>query len=377
MPALASYAMRESESRGRRYREPLHPYRSEYQRDRDRVIHSRAFRRLEKKTQVFGPDISDHFRNRLTHTIEVAQIARTVGGCLGLNIDLCEALALSHDVGHGPFSHSGERILDALMRQYGESFDHNIHALRIVEAFEEKYPGFPGLNLTFEMREGIVKHSRDYTPEDPHYRELSDYLLDQRPPLEAQLIDLADEIAYNAADLDDGYESRLLTLEMLLEELPLFRQFFLAAEAQYPGRPEKLKFNVAVRGILDASVTDLIRASQQRIDASGIDALADVRAEPERMIQFGELAEANRQIKEFLIRRLYCHERVTSSRQHAENVLKTLFQFYMADPSHLPKNHFLKINEQSLPTHRVVCDYLAGMTDDYIRRKYQEHFPQG
>lgn len=366
--------MRESESRGRRHAEPPHPYRSEYQRDRDRVIHSRAFRRLEKKTQVFDPDFSDHFRNRLTHTIEVAQIARTVGMILDLNTDLCEALALSHDVGHSPFSHTGEKVLDALMRRYNESFDHNVHALRIVESFEEKYPNFPGLNLTFELREGIVKHSRDYPADDPRYADLRDYLLDLRPPLEAQLIDLADEIAYNTADLDDGYESKLLTLEMLVEELPIFRSFFREAEMRYPGSPQKLKFNMAVRGILNALVTDLLESSRRRIAAAGIQSVLDVRLTQQRLMRFGDLLEPKEQIKEFLTHHLYCHERVTSSRQQAENILRGLFEFYMADLTRLPRNHFLKIKEQSQAPHRVVCDYLAGMTDEYVRRKYQEYF---
>src|SRR5213083_3408794 len=211
----APWAMRAERSRGRRYPEPSHPYRSDYARDRDRIIHSRAFRRLEAKTQVFTTRYSDHFRNRLTHTIEVAQIARTVAGALGLNVDLVEALALVHDVGHPPFGHAGEKALDAAMRRHGSFFDHNLHALRIVEDFELRYAAFRGLNLTFEVREGIIKHSHDYTADN--YPELSEYLLDQRPPLEAQLIDLADEIAYSTADLDDGYEARLLTLEQIRE----------------------------------------------------------------------------------------------------------------------------------------------------------------
>ncbi|MGH9649622.1 MAG: dGTP triphosphohydrolase, partial [Terriglobales bacterium] len=193
--SLACYAMAVEDSLGRRYAEPSHPYRNDYERDRDRIIHSRAFRRLEDKTQVFTRRYSDHFRNRLTHTLEVAQISRTVGQALGLNTDLVEALALVHDVGHPPFGHTGEETLNQLMAMRGERFDHNLHALRIVEGFEQKYISFPGLNLTFEVREGIIKHSRDYDPEK--YPELSEYRLSERPPLEAQLIDVADEIAYN------------------------------------------------------------------------------------------------------------------------------------------------------------------------------------
>src|SRR5215472_14933303 len=212
LPPLANWAMHAEDTRGRRYPEPAHPYRNDYARDRDRVIHSRAFRRLEAKTQVFTTRYSDHFRNRLTHTLEVAQIARTVAGALDLNTDLAEALALVHDIGHPPFGHAGEKKLDELLQPYGESFDHNLQALRIVEQFEQRYLDFPGLNLTFEVREGIVKHSRDY--DAAQYPFLSEYLLDQRPPLEAQIIDVVDEIAYDIADLDDGYEAKLLNIEM-------------------------------------------------------------------------------------------------------------------------------------------------------------------
>src|SRR3990167_3741399 len=196
---MREFALRPEQSRGRKFPEAPHPYRNDYQRDRDRIIHSRAFRRLEDKTQVFTIRFSDHFRNRLTHTIEVSQIARTIAGVMGLNADLVEALALVHDIGHPPFGHAGERCLDQIMQTVGEQFDHNLHALRIVESFEQRYAGFPGLNMTFEVREGIIKHSRDYTPEQ--HPELAEDSLDRRPPLEAQLIDLADEIAYNTADL--------------------------------------------------------------------------------------------------------------------------------------------------------------------------------
>src|SRR6202034_59391 len=199
--------------RGRRFPEPAHPYRNDYQRDRDRIIHARAFRRLEAKTQVFTRRYSDHFRNRLTHTIEVAQITRTVAGALALNVDLGAALAAVHDLGRPPFGRAGEKALDAAMRAQGLFFDHNLHALRIVEDFEQRYAAFRGLNLTFEVREGIIKHSRDY--DEKKHPELSEYLLAERPPLEAQLIDLTDEIAYNTADLDDGYEAHLLSLDVI------------------------------------------------------------------------------------------------------------------------------------------------------------------
>src|SRR5262252_1528947 len=238
---LADYAVRVEQSRGRRFPEPPHPYRNDFQRDRDRVVHSRAFRRLEAKTQVFTRRQSDHFRNRLTHTIEVAQISRTIAAQLGLNVDLVEALALVHDIGHPPFGHAGEKALDAAMRAHGLFFDHNLHALRIVEDFEQRYAAFRGLNLTFEVREGIIKHSRDYDARE--HPELAEYLLEQLPPIEAQLIDLTDEIAYSTADLDDGFEAHLLALDEIREGVPVFERYFGEVQQLYPQAPDRLKFN--------------------------------------------------------------------------------------------------------------------------------------
>src|SRR6266481_4815362 len=221
---LADFAVRVENSRGRRYPQAPHPFRNDFQRDRDRIIHVRAFRRLEAKTQVFTRRYSDHFRNRLTHTIEVSQISRTIAGALGLNVDLAEALALVHDIGHPPFGHAGEKALDAAMRAQGLFFDHNLHALRIVEDFEMRYAAFRGLNLSFEVREGIIKHSKDYGVDE--HPQLAQYLLNQRPPLEAQLIDLTDEIAYNTADLDDGYEAHLLSLDEIRTGVPVFERCY-------------------------------------------------------------------------------------------------------------------------------------------------------
>src|SRR6202023_919649 len=253
IPTPAPWAMRTEHSLGRRYPEPTHPYRSAYARDRDRIIHSRAFRRLEAKTQVFTTRYSDHFRDRLTHTLEVAQIARTVASALGLNTELAEALALVHDIGHPPFGHAGERKLDELMRAHGGSFNHNRHALRIVEQFEQRYPEFPGLNLTFEVREGIIKHSREYTAKE--FPQFAEYLLDLRPPLEAQLIDCVDESAYNTADLDDAREAELLDLDALCEKVPIFGEAYARVEATYRSAREKLKFNEALKQVLDQLVT--------------------------------------------------------------------------------------------------------------------------
>src|SRR5579872_204489 len=268
---LAAYAVHLDQSRGRRFPEPPHPYRNDFQRDRDRVIHARAFRRLEDKTQVFTRRYSDHFRNRLTHTLEVTQISRTIAGALALNSDLTEALALVHDIGHPPFGHAGEKALNTSMREHGLFFDHNLHALRIVEDFEQRYAAFRGLNLTFEVREGIIKHSHDYAPKD--HPELGEYLLDERPPLEAQLIDLTDEIAYNTADLDDGYESHLLSLEEIREGVPIFERFYHEVEQLYPEAPEKLKFNETLKRVLNRLVDDLIRTTQKRLPEARIHTL--------------------------------------------------------------------------------------------------------
>ena len=265
---LAAYAVHVEQSRGRRFPEPPHPYRNDFQRDRDRVIHARAFRRLEAKTQVFTRRYSDHFRNRLTHTLEVSQVSRTIAGALGLNVDLAEALALVHDIGHPPFGHAGEKALDAAMREHGLFFDHNLHALRIVEDFEQRYAAFRGLNLTFEVREGIIKHSHDYDAKD--HPELAEYLLDQRPPLEAQLIDLTDEIAYNTADLDDGYEAHLLSLEEIREGVPVFERFYPEVEHIYPDAPDKLKFNEALKRVLNRFVDDLITNTRARLHRAEI-----------------------------------------------------------------------------------------------------------
>src|ERR1700720_1170207 len=282
--SLASYAMHVHRSRGRRFPEPQHPYRSDYARDRDRVIHSRAFRRLEAKTQVFTTRYSDHFRNRLTHTLEVAQIARTVAGALQLNADLAEALALVHDIGHPPFGHAGERKLNELLRPHGDAFDHNLQALRIVEQFEQRYLDFPGLNLTFEVREGIVKHSRDY--DAAQYPALAEYLLDERPPIESQLIDFVDEIAYNTADLDDGYEAKVLNIGMICAGAPLFARFYEEIDHSHPQGREKMKFNEAVKHMLDYLATDLIETTRGEAAASGVRNVEDVRRLPRRLAGF-------------------------------------------------------------------------------------------
>jgi dGTPase len=369
---LAAYAVQVEHSRGRRFPEPPHPYRNDFQRDRDRVIHARAFRRLEAKTQVFTRRYSDHFRNRLTHTLEVSQVSRTIAGALGLNVDLAEALALVHDIGHPPFGHAGEKALDAAMREHGLFFDHNLHALRIVEDFEQRYAAFRGLNLSFEVREGIIKHSHDYDPKQ--HPELSEYLLDRRPPLEAQLIDLTDEIAYNTADLDDGYEAHLLSLDEIREGIPAFERFYHEVEQIYPDAPDKLKFNEALKRILNRFVGDLITNTRTRLEQAKIQTLDDVRSHPERLAAFSPAVESERkQSKNFLYENLYYSPSLAGEKEDAERVVGELFTFWMDHPEALPHNYRDKVEkkEDSLP--RVICDYIAGMTDNFIFEQYEKH----
>ena len=367
---LAPYAVRVEQSRGRRHPEPAHPYRDDFQRDRDRVVHSRAFRRLENKTQVFTRRFSDHFRNRLTHTIEVSQISRTLAANLGLNAELVEALALVHDVGHPPFGHAGEKTLDACMRAHGDSFDHNLHALRIVEDFEVRYAAFRGLNLTFEVREGIIKHSRDYPAAD--YPQLAEYRLGERPPLEAQLIDLTDEVAYNTADLDDGYEAKLLKLGEIRERVSIFDRFYRQAEQQYPAAIEKLKFNEALKRMLDRMASDLITNTRARVAAASVQSLEEVRAHRERLAAFSPEVDAERlQAKKFLNECLYSNSALKPEKAHSERVITELFEHWVAHPEALPRTY--RDHARRQPPHRVVCDYIAGMTDHFILEQHEKH----
>jgi dGTPase len=362
--------MRAEQSRGRRYPEQPHPYRSAYARDRDRIIHSRAFRRLEAKTQVFTTRYSDHFRNRLTHTLEVAQIARTVAGALGLNTELAEALALVHDIGHPPFGHAGERKLDELMRARGGYFNHNLHALRIVEQFEQRYLDYPGLNLTFEVREGIIKHSRDYSAAE--FPQLAEYLLDLRPPLEAQLIDWVDEIAYNTADIDDALEAGLLDLALLRKEVGFFGELYTQVDSAHHGAREKLIFNETLKRVLDALASDLIESTRQRALASGVSSVEDIRRAPKRLAAFSDTAAAqNRELKRFLFTHIYDHPAITEDRDRSVNCLQELFIYYLDRNGSMPASYEELVQMES--RHVIVCDYIAGMTDQFLLRQYHEH----
>jgi len=360
---LAEFAVCVEDSRGRRHPQAPHPFRNDFQRDRDRIIHARAFRRLSNKTQVFTRRYSDHFRNRLTHTIEVAQISRTIAGALGLNVDLTEALALSHDMGHPPFGHAGEKALDTVMRAHGFFFDHNLHALRIVEDFELRYIGYRGLNLTFEVREGIIKHSRDYDP--AKFPELKEYLLGERPPLEAQIIDLTDEIGYNTADLDDGWEAEILTLDQIRGGVPIFDRLYRDTEKANPQASEKLIFNAVIRKIFDRMVSDLVENTSKQVRQAGVKTLEDVRRYPKRLAAFSDEVETERaQTKSFLYENLYFSKALEPEKDAAERVITELFEHWIANPDALPASHREKAQREPLP--RVVCDYIAGMTDNFI-----------
>jgi len=356
----------------RAHAEPPHPYRTPFARDGARVLHARAFRRLAGKTQVFArlaaDAPSDHFRSRLTHTLEVTQIARTVAGALGLNVELAEALALAHDIGHPPFGHAGEKALDECLRGFGLGFDHNLHALRIVTWFEERYAGFRGLNLTLAVREGIVKHSHDYSAAT--HPELAEYFLDQFPPLEAQLIDLADEIAYLTADLDDGLDSGILTLSQVREGVALFRGFHDAVLADYPAAPPKLAAYETLKRILNALVTDLIQEIRRQAAALGATTLQEIRRAPNRMAALSPPMEAARAAaKEFLYANLYYSRGIEEAHAHATEVVQGLFAALIADPGLLPEAHQAQIPTEGLA--RTVADYIAGMTDSYIEQAWR------
>ena len=367
----------DGELAGRAHPEQPHPYRTPFARDVARILHSRAFRRLAGKTQVFGrlpgDSVSDHFRSRLTHTLEVTQIARTIAHALGLNAELAEALALAHDIGHPPFGHAGEKALDQCLRGFGLSFDHNLHALRIVTWFEERYAGFRGLNLTLGVREGIIKHSRDYSAAT--HPELAEYFLDQFPPLEAQLIDLADEIAYLTADLDDGLDSGILTLSQVREGVVLFRGFHDAVVRDYPAAPAKLAAYEAIKRILNLFVTDLMEETGRQVAVLGAGRLDDVgldeiRRAPRRLVTLSEEMESARSaLKDFLYANLYNSPGMEEAHAYAAEIVQGLFSALIADPGLLPEDHQAQIPAEGLA--RTVADYIAGMTDSYIEQAWR------
>ena len=368
--ALARYAQTSALSRGRRYAEDHHGYRSLYQRDRDRIVHARAFRRLEYKTQVFVNHEGDHYRTRLTHSIEVSQISRTVARALGLNTDLAESLALSHDLGHTPFGHLGEEVLRELMAAHG-GFNHNRQSLRIVELLEDRYPDFLGLNLTYEIREGIAKHSGSCDPRfAPEYAE---YHPEERPPLEAQMIDLCDEIAYQHHDVDDGIGSGLLDERLLADNVPLWGELYREALERYPAAAPRQQVTVALRRMIDILVTDLVETSREAIRDSGVASLDDVRRHAETLVGLSEaIAKKNAELKRFLHQHLYRHHHIETMKDRARRIMISLFERYCDNPDLLPEEHRSKI--EALGRERVICDYIAGMTDRYAMDEYRRLF---
>jgi dGTPase len=358
---LASVAQKSGESRGRQHCESSHAYRTEFQRDRARIIHSRAFRRLEYKTQVFLNGTGDHLRTRLTHSIEVASISRTIARALRLNEDLAEAIALAHDLGHPPFGHSGEEMLAECMHDHG-GFDHNRQSVRVVELLETPYPDFPGLNLTFEVREGLRKHERPYkfpTPAGEKY---------DCPSLEGQVADLADEITYYSHDLDDALDFEILTPGRL-EENEVWRNSHRAVLARYTDPREPELHKLIIRDIIDREVHDLVATSAESIAESGVQSPDHVRRQTAPLVRYSdELAEANRALRKFLYQNVYYHPRVAEVNRRACEMLRCVFEAYLADPDKLGEGATRRVEKEGL--HRTVCDYIAGMTDRYVMEEY-------
>jgi dGTPase len=365
---LAPYAALARASRGRKVAEPEAPFRTCYQRDRDRILHCSAFRRLEYKTQVFVSHEGDYYRTRLTHSLEVSQISRTVGRTLQLNEDLMEAVALSHDLGHTPFGHAGERVLQQLMKGQG-GFEHNLQSFRIVDLLEHRYPHCQGLNLTYELREGILKHSLDFEPE----RIPPEFEPERNPHLEVQLVDLADEIGYNNHDLDDGITAQMIELQEL-EGVDLWREHFGRAAARYPQEPFTVLKHQAIAWIIAAQVEDLVQTTAARIEQEGITSLEQVRERRLRLPGFSPpMAERHRQLKQFLWDHLYQHPKVLRMEQKARRVLTDLFQAYQDCLKALPERYYERIQGGEAPE-RVICDYVAGMTDRFALDEHRKLF---
>ncbi|ATX81451.1 dGTPase [Mariprofundus ferrinatatus] len=375
---LAPYACRSSYSRGRVHDEPESPHRNAYQRDRDRIIHSTAFRRLEYKTQVFVNHEGDHYRTRLTHSIEVAQIARSICRSMRLHEDLAEAVALAHDLGHTPFGHSGQDALDDVMKPYG-GFEHNRQSLRVVETLEHKYAAFPGLNLSYETREGIVKHHSAY--DTPKNRDLAHFNLHEQPPLESQIGNLADEIAYNNHDIDDGYRAGMLRVDGLMQ-LELFRIHYEQVERQFSGVSERLKVNETVRQMINFLIVDVISETERRIGEMGVATFEDVRDASKPLVGLSApVRRMNGEMKKFLYKHMYRHYRVARMANKAERVIRELFTVYMEHPAMLPDNQQLELEIAKSGTDltdekqaRIIADYIAGMTDRYALEEHEKLF---
>jgi len=365
---LAPFAEKSGDSRGRQYLETSHPYRTEFQRDRARIIHSRAFRRMEYKTQVFLNGTGDHLRTRLTHSIEVASISRTIARALRLNEDLAEAIALAHDLGHAPFGHSGEEMLAECMRDYG-GFDHNRQSVRVVELLENPYPNFPGLNLTFEVREGLRKHGPFHEMEKPTGPQARPALQSYRyPSLEAQVADLADEITYYSHDLDDAVDFEILNAAQL-EENEVWRRSLRAVLIRYPDAREPELHKLIIRDIIDTEVRDLVSMSANSVADAGVQSSDEARQQPVPLIRYSDdLSQANRDLRKFLYQNVYYDPRVSEVNRRACEMLRQVFQAYLANPDKLGETAARRIETEGL--HRTACDYIAGMTDRYLMEEH-------
>jgi dGTPase len=365
---LAPFAEKSGSSRGRQYSEPQHSFRTEFQRDRARIIHSRAFRRMEYKTQVFLNGTGDHLRTRLTHSIEVASISRTIARALRLNEDLAEAIALAHDLGHAPFGHSGEEMLAECMRGHG-GFDHNRQSVRVVELLEDPYPNFPGLNLAFEVREGLRKHGAFHQMEKPSGAQRRAALQRYRcPSLEAQVADLADEITYYSHDLDDAVDFEILNAAQL-EKNEVWQQSLRTVLGRYPDAREPELHKLIIRDIIDTEVGDLVSTSAKAIADAGVQSADQARQQSAPLIRYSDdLSEANRDLRKFLYQNVYYNPRVSEVNRRACEMLRQVFQAYLADPDKLGEAATKRIESEGL--HRTVCDYIAGMTDRYLMEEH-------
>lgn len=364
---LAPYAQFSADTRGRIHAEEPPDWRTHYQRDRDRVIHSRAFRRLEYKTQVFLNGTGDHLRTRLTHTMEVAAIARNVARALKLNEDLAETIALAHDLGHSPFGHKGEMVLDKLMKGHG-GFEHNRQSLRVVEELEQKYPGFSGLNLSWEVREGLAKHETSY--DHPGDRQAFQA---KSASLEAQVANLADEITYYSHDLDDGLDSGLLSENKLNRQVRLWRQSARTVQKEYGGLPEECRRYFIIRCLIDGQVRDVVETTEKKILASGVTSADDVRRQSGPLVQYsGKRRELNLELRDYLYKNLYYNPVVHEPNQRAVRMMEQLFQYYLEHPREVGAQSRKRIKKIGL--HRAVCDYIAGMTDRYVMQEHNRLF---
>jgi dGTPase len=364
---LAPYAQLSGDSRGRAHPESPAAWRTEYQRDRDRVIHSRAFRRLEYKTQVFLNGTGDHLRTRLTHTMEVAAIARGIARALKLNEDLTETIALAHDLGHSPFGHRGEHVLDRLMKTHG-GFEHNRQSLRVVEELEQKYPGFSGLNLTWEVREGLVKHFTSY--DHPGKRAGFDA---KNSSLEAQVANLADEITYYSHDLDDGLEAGLLSEDELNRNVSVWRQAARRVKRGHGNLPDECRRYFVIRTMIDGQVRDVVETTEKLIERANVQSADDVRLHPRALVQYSPLRRRlNQEMRKYLFQNLYFSQQVDEANTRAVRILAELFKFYLTHPREIGDLSRKRIRTEGL--HRAVCDYLAGMTDRYVMQEYQRLF---